>query len=75
VGKLKDFEPGAMVTPQELVKARLVKSPKIAVKILGDGEINHPLVVKVDKLSAAAKEKIEAAGGRAEEIRSAPKTG
>jgi large subunit ribosomal protein L15 len=73
VGKLKVFEPGAIVTPQELVKARLVKSQKVAVKILGDGEINHPLVVKGDKFSAVAKEKIEAVGGRVEEIRSAAK--
>jgi len=73
VGKLNIFEPGTIVTPQELVKARLISSPKTAVKILADGEINRPLVVKVDKLSVAAKEKIEAAGGRAEEMRSAPK--
>ncbi len=73
VGKLNVFEPGTIVTRKELVKARLIKSPKLAVKILADGEINRPLVVKVDKLSAAAREKIEAAGGKAEEIRSAAK--
>lgn len=68
VGKLKVFAPNTEVTPQELLKARLVKSLKRPVKVLGDGEIDRPLVVRVDKFSAAAERKIVAVGGRAEAI-------
>ena len=45
-----------------------MKSLRQPVKILADGEINHPLVVRVNKFSASAKAKIEAAGGKAEEV-------
>ncbi|MGB9877105.1 MAG: uL15 family ribosomal protein, partial [bacterium] len=38
------------------------------VKILGEGEINVPLIVKANAFSASAREKIEKAGGRAEVI-------
>ncbi|TRZ93822.1 MAG: 50S ribosomal protein L15 [Dehalococcoidia bacterium] len=68
VGKLKVFAPNTEVTPQELLKARLVKSLKRPVKVLGDGEIDRPLVVRVDKFSAAAERKIVAVGGRVEAI-------
>ena len=68
VGKLKAFAPNTEVTPQELFKARLVKSLKQPVKVLGDGEIDRPLVVKANKFSAAAERKIVAAGGRVEGI-------
>ena len=54
------------VTPEDLQKARLIKSLKKPVKILGNGQIDHALVVKAAKFSKSAKEKIEAAGGRAE---------
>jgi len=62
------FAPNTEVTPQELLKARLVKSLKRPVKVLGDGEIDRPLVVRVDKFSAAAERKIVAVGGRVEAI-------
>jgi large subunit ribosomal protein L15 len=68
VGRLNAFAADAEVTPQSLLEAGLIKSIKLPVKILGDGEINHPLTVKAKKFSSAAKAKIEAAGGRAEEI-------
>jgi large subunit ribosomal protein L15 len=45
-----------------------VPSLKKPIKILGDGELQHPLVVKANKFSQAAKRKIEASGGRVEEI-------
>jgi large subunit ribosomal protein L15 len=38
------------------------------VKLLGDGEISHPLLVKVHKVSKTAKDKIEAAGGEVEAL-------
>ncbi|MFC2060581.1 50S ribosomal protein L15 [Chloroflexota bacterium] len=67
INKLNVFEPGSEVTPESLVAAGVVKSLRHPIKILGDGDINHPLVVKVNKFSTTAKAKIEAAGGRVEE--------
>lgn len=68
VEKLNSFEPGSEVTPEKMLAAGLVKSLKQPVKILSDGEVTHPLTVKANKFSAAAKAKIEAAGGKAEEV-------
>lgn len=68
VSKFRLFAPNTEVTPEELFKVRLVKSLKQPVKILGDGEIDRPLVVKANKFSAAAERKIVAAGGRVEGI-------
>jgi large subunit ribosomal protein L15 len=66
--RLEIFEEGAEVTPQRLVDAGLVPSLKKPIKILGDGELRRPLVVKANKFSQTAKSKIEASGGRVEEI-------
>ncbi len=66
--KLNIFEPGSEVTPEVLVAAGLVKSLRHPIKILAEGDINHPLVIKANKFSATAKAKIEAAGGKVEEI-------
>jgi len=68
IGKLKVFKSGSEVTPQKLVDAGIVKTLRYPIKILADGDIGHPLVVKANKFSAAAKAKIEAAGGKAEEV-------
>jgi large subunit ribosomal protein L15 len=68
IDQLSVFEAGSEVTPEKLVAAGVVKSLKRPIKILGDGEISRPLVVKASKFSAAAKAKIEAAGGKAEEV-------
>jgi len=68
ISKLNIFESGSEVTPEKLVAARIVKSLRHPIKILADGDINCPLVVKANKFSAAAKAKIEAAGGQAEEV-------
>ena len=66
--KLNIFEPGSEVTPQRLVAAGVVKSLRHPIKILADGDITYPLVIKANKFSSAAKAKIEAAGGKAEEV-------
>lgn len=66
VGSLNRFD--GEVTPQMLVEEGLVKSLRKPVKVLGDGELEKPLVVKADKFSQTARSKIEAAGGTAEEI-------
>lgn len=66
--RLEVFDQSTEITPQTLLDAGLIHSLKKPVKILGDGELQHPLVVKANKFSESAKRKIEAAGGRAEEI-------
>jgi large subunit ribosomal protein L15 len=75
IGQLSVFESGSKVTPEKLVEAGVVKSLKRPIKILAVGEISHPLTIKAHKFSAAAKAKIEAAGGKAEEIKGESKTG
>lgn len=72
--KLNIFAPESEVTPEKLVATGLVKSLRQPIKILGDGDLPHPLRVKVHKFSASAKTKIEAAGGKVEEIAYAPET-
>jgi len=56
------------VTPQVLQERGLVRSGR-KVKVLGDGEIGKALTVVADKFSKSAREKIEAAGGRCEELK------
>lgn len=60
------FEDGSVVDGEALVAARLIKHADEPVKVLGDGELSHQLTVRVDKVSASAKAKIEAAGGKVE---------
>lgn len=62
------FENGAVVTPEDLKEAGLVKAEKSGIKILGNGEINKQLTVKANKFSKAAEEKIIASGGKVEVI-------
>jgi large subunit ribosomal protein L15 len=57
------FKPGAEVTPEALVEARLIRNLKLDVKILGHGELKAKLVVSAHSFSKSAVEKIEAAGG------------
>lgn len=67
LAKLGLFEAGSEVTPEKLVEAGVIKSLKHPVKVLAGGELKHALTVKANKFSAAARAKIEAAGGKAEE--------
>ena len=62
VSALNRFEDGADVTIETLMDIGLVKHPRDGVKILGKGNVTKKLNVKVTAFSAAAKEKIEAAG-------------
>lgn len=73
VDKLNNLASESELTPEKLLAAGLVKSLKRPIKILGNGEIKHPVVVKANRFSAAAKAKIEAAGGKAEEVEYAAK--
>lgn len=65
VGSLADWPAELEVTPESLLGRRLVRRKKMPVKILGDGELSQPLVIKAHKFSASARQKIEAAGGKA----------
>lgn len=60
------FGPGDEVTLDELLRRGLVKDPKAGLKVLGRGELRKPLVVKADRFSKSARQKVAAAGGRAE---------
>jgi large subunit ribosomal protein L15 len=66
---LKGFESNSTVDINDFINAGLIKNSKNCVKLLGDGEIGHPLNVKVDKISKTAKTKIETAGGKIEIIK------
>jgi large subunit ribosomal protein L15 len=68
VRRLGVFDEGVEVTPERLVAAGLVPSLKKPIKILGDGDLRRPLVVKAHRFTQTARAKIEASGGRAEEI-------
>ena len=69
VGVLNDkFENGAVVDLEALKAAKLVRKELDGLKILGTGEITKNLTVKATVFSATAKEKIEAAGGKTEEV-------
>jgi large subunit ribosomal protein L15 len=68
VGALDErFADGATVTRETLQVAGLVKERQKPVKLLSDGEVTKRLVVRVDRASAQARRKIEAAGGTVEE--------
>ena len=68
VSALNAFEDGATVDIEALVNAGLVKKALDGVKVLGNGELSKKLTVKVNAYSDAAKQKIEAVGGKAEVI-------
>ena len=62
----RKFEDGAVIDGAALKAARITKSEFEPVKVLGNGELTKKFTVKVDKVSASAQAKIEAAGGKVE---------
>ena len=68
VADLNKFEDGATVDAQALLAAGVLSKCEYGVKILGNGELTKKLTVQASAFSASAKEKIEAAGGKAEVI-------
>jgi large subunit ribosomal protein L15 len=68
VSVLEKFEDGAVVDAQALLEKGILSKCEYGVKILGNGTISKKLTVKASAFSASAKEKIEAAGGKAEVI-------
>lgn len=65
---LNRFEEGTVVTPEALVEAGIVKKMMDGIKVLGKGNLEKSLTVKAHKVSATAKEAIEAKGGSVEII-------
>ena len=68
VSALDRFEDGAVVDAKALLESGILSKCTYGVKILGNGEITKKLTVQASAFSASAKEKIEAAGGKAEVI-------
>ena len=68
IEQLKGFTQGALVDRDTLTAIGLVSGRVDGVKVLGNGEINFPLSLKVDRVSRGAREKIEAAGGTIVEV-------
>ena len=68
VGQLNVFEDGATVNEAALLEKNLIRGKYDGVKVLATGDLTKKLVVAVDKLSAAAVEKIQKAGGSVEAV-------
>ncbi|GAA0123749.1 MAG: 50S ribosomal protein L15 [Clostridium argentinense] len=68
VERLNIFENGTEVTPELLIERGVINKVYDGVKILGNGNLEKKLTVKVNKVSKGAIEKIEAAGGKVEVI-------
>ena len=65
---LDKFEDGAVVDVQAILDAGIISKCKYGIKFLGNGEITKKLTVKAAAFSETAKQKIEAAGGKAEVV-------
>ncbi|MFH1350386.1 MAG: 50S ribosomal protein L15 [Pseudomonadota bacterium] len=66
VRDLNRFSPHSTLDMAALKEAGLLKRANDGVKLLGEGEISHPVVIKVHKVSKTARDKVEAAGGKVE---------
>ncbi|MCA9473889.1 MAG: 50S ribosomal protein L15, partial [Nitrospira sp.] len=65
---LAGFEKGSTVSPESMRKAGLLKGRVSLIKVLGNGEVEHPLIVEAHKFSESARQKIENAGGQVKVI-------
>lgn len=68
VGDLDHFDDGVRVDRQLLVAAGMIARKYSLVKVLANGELNRSLILAVDKISEAARRKIEGAGGTIEPV-------
>ncbi len=66
--QLANFEANSEITPELLAQSLIVRKPRNPVVLLGRGEINVPLKVRLQRISQSARAKIEAAGGSVEII-------
>lgn len=65
---LERFEKDSLVDEAAFIKVGLVKGKRFGIKLLAQGELKHPLTIKVNKASKSAIQKVEAAGGTVEVI-------
>jgi large subunit ribosomal protein L15 len=69
VGRLHDsFDAGTLVTPDLLLKRRIISKLGDGLRVLGQGQLAKALTVRANHFSAAARAKIEAAGGTVEVV-------
>jgi large subunit ribosomal protein L15 len=68
--QLASFPAGSEITPESLMEAHLLREPHNPVKILGRGDVQAALTVRVHRVTKSAAEKIAAAGGRVETLES-----
>ena len=69
---LAKFPAGTEITPESLQEAGIVRTARRPVKILADGDVSGALTVRAHRVSAAARDKIEGAGGSVEELTPRP---
>ena len=65
---LSRFESGSTVDEAALIRVGLVKGKRDGIKLLGLGEIDYPLQIKINRVSENARKKIESAGGSIEVV-------
>ncbi len=68
VSELNSFEDGAVIDLNALLEKKIVRKEFDGLKVLGNGDLTKKVTVKATVFSASAKEKIEAAGGKTEEV-------
>jgi len=68
VEDLNDFDEGTEVGPELLLETGMLRKIKDGLKVMGEGTLEKALTVRAHKFTRSAKEKIEAAGGKAEVI-------
>ncbi len=65
---LERFESESVIGEGELIQSGLIKGQRDGIKLLGHGEVKHPVTITVNKVSKTAIKKIEAAGGKVEVV-------
>ena len=68
IATLEEFSPEDSITPELLHQRGYLRNLNQPVKIVGDGELSKPLTVTAHKFTRSARQKIEAAQGRVEEL-------
>ena len=68
ISDLNRFETGSVVDETAVIRSGLVKGRRDGIKLLGNGDIEYPLTIRLNAVSAGARSKIEAVGGSIEDI-------
>jgi len=68
ISDLNRFETGSVVDETAVVRSGLVKGRRDGIKLLGNGDIEYPLTIRLNAVSTSARAKIEAVGGSVEDI-------